>query len=618
MNSDIPVTARDVDDVDVAVHVDNLTSVSLVHDIKSGSTADVAATDQGGNLISEGDVFVSDLHQHANVSVLLNVSVPKTIDESSNTDIDEGLSEEEGSAFIPTRRHVSNMHDSASDSIQHDHPPVYSYGQDEVEIIRLNHESVTLKSGGNNLPQHTSPDANRLNNEVKDIPSFDAGNTGDQDSEDGTGRAENGKGTTRKSLITTTYISAIQSDATTMQYRDESKSGFPVFHTSVEAPSQPKILETDVDNSATEHNSQSVVKHVSPEHGSRLILHSASKSVLNSHAEVPHNNANVSTSLTALQKVSVLELTPDVNGSSRHAKRVLVNVTIATEDADQSNETGYHLSNHQPVYVLSVSVPTSGDSEQVAGVDISPTSQKVASALLGLSNENGTQTLIPKHEQPPPVSSLPPTTTTITHPPPTTAFQFWGGVCECSCPCLDNSENETGSDFESDNLMSTSTDRSIFTENVTVPTTQQGNLTGQVKQIDDIVLISETVTIIEDPSSTSEMLATEPDQISTVSSDITMTDIPVKRTETTILETSPSPDFTFSSPSEYIDKSSNAEVLINSSPSSTLENVSPSISDGMADVSAGFTSTESNWQDCPVAPTVAPPTPLILVIEGKT
>jgi hypothetical protein len=166
--------------------------------------------------------------------------------------------------------------------------------------------------------------------------------------------------------------------------------------------------------------------------------------------------------------------------------------------------------------------------------------------------------------------------------------------------------------------VSTSTDRSVFTENVTVSTPQQGNLTGQVKQIDDIVLTSETVTVIEDSSITPETLATEPDQVSTVSSDITMTDIPVKKTETTVMQTSPSPDFSFSSPSKYIDESSNAEVSINSSPSPTLENVSPSVSDVMVDVSTGFTSTESNRQDCPVAPTIAPPTPLILVIEGKT
>jgi hypothetical protein len=35
-------------------------------------------------------------------------------------------------------------------------------------------------------------------------------------------------------------------------------------------------------------------------------------------------------------------------------------------------------------------------------------------------------------------------------------------------------------------------------------------------------------------------------------------------------------------------------------------------------VSTDFTSTESSRQDCPAAPTVTPPPPLILVIEGKT
>jgi hypothetical protein len=163
-----------------------------------------------------------------------------------------------------------------------------------------------------------------------------------------------------------------------------------------------------------------------------------------------------------------------------------------------------------------------------------------------------------------------------------------------------------------------STDTSIFIENVTVPTTQQGNLTGQEKQIDDIVLIPETVTIIEDSSITSEILATETDQVSTVPSDMTTTDIPAKRIETTTVETSPSPNFTYSPSSEHTDESSNAEVSINSSPSPMLENVSStSVSDVMTEVSTDFTSTESRRQDCPVAPTVTPPPPLILVIKGK-
>jgi hypothetical protein len=173
--------------------------------------------------------------------------------------------------------------------------------------------------------------------------------------------------------------------------------------------------------------------------------------------------------------------------------------------------------------------------------------------------------------------------------------------------------------LENDNLASASTDTSVFVENVTVPTTQQGNLSGQEKQIDDIVLIPESVTIIEDSSITSKILATEPDQVSTVPSDMAMTDFPVKRIETTTLETSPSPNFTFSPSSEYTDEPSNAEVSINSSPSSpTLDNVSSTpLSDVMTDMSTGFTSTESNRQDCPVAPTITPPTPLILVIKGK-
>jgi hypothetical protein len=623
-NSDTPVAARDVvdddvDDVDVAVHVDNLTSVNLVHGNVSGSTADVAVTDEGGNLTSEGDISVLHSHRHASVSVPRNVSVPKSYYTNSSGNVDEGLIEEEGSGFSTTRRHVTNVHDSAADAIQRDYPPVYSYGQDEVEIVRLSHESVTLKSGGSNLPQHTSPDANRLNNELKDIPLIDSESVDDEDVVDKTDGAEHERDTTGKPVTSTTYLSAFQSDATTVQYKDESKLDVSMFHTSLENPSHSNRVETEVGNTATEYNPQSVAEHVPQEHGSQLILHSAPDSFPNSHLEVSHNIMNVSVSdvsLTALPKVNVLELSPDTNGSSRHAKRVLVNVTIATEDVDESNETGHHSSNHQPVYVLSVSVPTNGDSEQVAGVDISPPSQKLASVLLSMSNDNATHISVSKHEPP---SSPSPATSTIIPFPTTTAFPLWGGVCECTCPCLDNSENETGLDLEVGNTEPVSTDISVFAENVTVSTTRQDNLTGHETENDDKTLIHENVTVKEESSVTVEVVTRGMDEKSTVSSDIPVTTIPTEMTETSALETTATPNFTYSTPFEYTDESSNAEGLISSSVSPLMETVSSTpVSDVVTEMSTDLTSTNSRRQDCPVAPTVTAPPPLILVIEGKT
>jgi len=625
-NSDTPVAARDVvvdddddvDDVDVAVHVDILTSVNLVHGNVSGSTADVAVKDEGGNLTSEGDISVLHSHRHASVSVPRNVSVPKSNYTSSIGNVDEGLIEEEGSGFIATRRNVTNVHDSAADSFQRDYPPVYSYGQDEVEIVRLDHESVTLKSGGSSLPEHTSPDANRLNNELKDVPLIDSESVDDEDVVDKTDRAENERDTTGKPVISIMHLSAFQSDATTAQYKDESKLDVSVFHTSLENPSQSNRVETDVGNTATEYNPQSVAEHVPREHGSQLIMHSSPDSVPNSPIEVSHNIMNVSVpdvSLTALPKVNVLELSPDTNGSSRHAKRVLVNVTIATEDVDQSNETGHHSSNHQPVYVLSVSVPTNGDSEQVASVDISPPSQKLASVLLGMSNDNTTHKSVSKHEPP---SSLPPATTTVTPFPTTTAFPLWGGVCECTCPCLDNSENETSLGLEGDNTEPVSTDVSVFAENVTVSTTHQGNLTGHKIENDDKTLIHENMTVREEFTITAEILMRGMDENSTVSSDMPATTIPTEMTETTTLETSATPNLTYSTPFEHTDESSDSEGLISSSASPLMETVSSTPVGDVTEMSTDLTSTDSRRQDCPVAPTVTAPPPLILVMEGKT
>ncbi|XP_021940923.1 teneurin-m isoform X3 [Zootermopsis nevadensis] len=618
MNGDDPVTVRNLDDVDVTVHVDNLTSVSLVHGSISGNTSDVAITEDGGNLSNEGGVSPSDSQRHANVSVLLNVSVSKTNDTSSNTNIAEGLLQDEGSGFIPTRRHVAaNMHDPAPDSIQRDYPPVYSYGQDEVEIVRLNHETVTLKSGGSSsLPQHTSPDGNRLNNDVRDISPFEGESIDSQDSEDETDRAQHERATTGKSVVTTTYLSAYQSDATTMQYRDEFKADVSLFHTSLENPSPLNKLEAEMDNNATENGSQSFAEHVSPEHVLKLIPHFASESVVNSHAEVSRNILNVSASdasLTALPKVDVLELTPDSNGSSKHAKRVLVNVTIATEDADRSNETGYHSGNHSPVYVLSVSVPTNGESEKVAGIDISPPSQKVASVLLGLSNESSKQTFVTNHEQP---LSLQRTTTTIAPLPTTTSFHLWGGVCECSCPCLDNADGESDPDLERDNMMSVLTDTSIVTENVTITPTQLGNHAGEQKQSDDKALLPENVAAVEESNITSETFITDPVKMTSISLYMSTSATPAETTETSTVETT-TLYLKYDPFTENVVESASAEVMIDSRLLPAMENESSTlVSDEVTEVSTDYTSAESSTQDCPAAPIVTPPPPLILMMKG--
>lgn len=122
--------------------------------------------------------------------------------------------------------------------------------------------------------------------------------------------------------------------------------------------------------------------------------------------------------------------------TSHHTKRVLVNVSIATEENGDDQEK------HQQVYVLSVAVPTDEDSSNnVHGepIDLSPPQQNIASVHLGLkggsSNLSQHSTLRP--------SGLLPTPSSSTH-------QSWGGHCKCSCPCLDvksNTKKENTSNF---------------------------------------------------------------------------------------------------------------------------------------------------------------------------
>ena len=601
-NSEISDVDVDVDDVDVAVHVDK-----SVHENPLNSSVDVPTVEERTDVPSS--------HQHVNVSVLLDVSASNTNESSESVNVAEEPFEDEGSGFIPARRHIAQLHDSSSELIQRDYPPVYSYGQHEVEIIKLNHESVTLKTGGNGLPQHTSPDANKLNNEVHDLPSFE-GEIIDEDDvggfEDITDRSEHERDTTGKSVITTTYQAAFQSDdATTMQYKDESKveASFHL-HTSLEKPSKSNTLAVDEENSAVEHGPQLTSEHVnvvSSEHGSNLTLHTEHQSVSNNLTVMPNNIVNVSTSdttLTALPKVNVLELTPDTNGSSKHAKRVLVNVTIATDDASPGNETGHH-----PLYVLSVAVPTDIENTKVSGIDISPPSQKVASVLLGLSNENDTQTLIPKHEESPPPPQ-PQTVTTTTLSPTTVQYHLWGGVCECSCPCLDEDNNEN--DLEDNTKENESTDMPIIAENFTVVTSPKGNVSAELKQIDVKVILPENVTGVEEFNITSEILESVMNESSTIDMDPSTT-LPPEMFETTTEEQITMSATTIPPPSRVTENEDEK-----SPPSTAVENGSSiAVVDEVTEVPTDLTSTETSRKDCPVVPTVTPPPPLILVLEGK-
>ncbi|XP_031828732.1 teneurin transmembrane protein Ten-m isoform X3 [Nomia melanderi] len=110
------------------------------------------------------------------------------------------------------------------------------------------------------------------------------------------------------------------------------------------------------------------------------------------------------------------------SSSSSSSSRVLVNITIASGDPAAS----------KPLYVLSVSVPTNGESSSGVNVEqVQPREDEksqnanTASVANPASMENDNR--LPPPPQPP------------SSPPP----PIWaGGECECSCPCMGSSSDE--------------------------------------------------------------------------------------------------------------------------------------------------------------------------------
>lgn len=106
--------------------------------------------------------------------------------------------------------------------------------------------------------------------------------------------------------------------------------------------------------------------------------------------------------------------------NSRHSKRVTVNVTIATDDGSQIPGDTTHV--EKPLYVLSVSVPTSGGDQQADITLLEPSAQRpVASVSLPLHGNNTHAGLHQGLER------------------------GQAGQCQCPCPCNSESRPYTSS-----------------------------------------------------------------------------------------------------------------------------------------------------------------------------
>lgn len=221
------------------------------------------------------------------------------------------------------------------DAIQHDYP-VYSYGQDEVEIVKLNHDTLS---------------------------------------------------TTMKSKSSYNHDKSLKDSEVEEPFDEAEKRNF-----------------SDSSDELTDHN-------LSAAKDGTFKLH-LNKPVFKMHEGSENNTTNSSfvSETNKQSKISIIEV-PPVHSETAGSKRILVNVTIAT-DPDSSNPFA-----SQSVYVLSVSVPTDGDPSHTPDVNVNSKMHHNVSS-----------------------HSMNPITVEEAHATEKPSGH-WGSECQCSCPCLDDKPN---------------------------------------------------------------------------------------------------------------------------------------------------------------------------------
>lgn len=395
--------------LDVFAPPTNNTNTQTLH-VETTTVPDLEATTQiyeaPENLVAENigtenfetvleDTNSSETAGKSDVKNYEDISEEDNISDSSLFTLDDAVYDE------IQRDHSTTAIKSESSELQHD-SPVFSYGQDEVQIVKLNHETLS---------------------------------------------------TTQKS-----------------------KAKYDTKHIKIESKSQDQSKELTDSNlsvlpveNAMDLNLKTI-RFNNPE-----FLHNTTNSTFSKEFEsddVPHG-----------AKVKVIEVPPIHTPSMSSSKRVLVNVTIAT-DPDRNNPYSTH-----SVYVLSLSVPTEGNEEPGVNID---------------TKEIPKQFRVPVKESDKPLTTL---------PPPKLDLDRYnddsGGACECSCPCLDDPN-----DFSETN----STEDYDFSVGVTANTTIGHNksLTTEKSVIDT------NVEFISNISSLSTTMSSE----STGSSEIWQTNCP--------------------------------------------------------------------------------------------
>lgn len=287
----------------------------------------------------------------------------------------------------------SNITSEQSEELQRDYPvPIYSYAQDEVEIVNLQHKNQPVETAKAERPVKSAESAS-LNNDVKMNAALQ------QDKDD------------------LRVIVREKSD-------EEFLQKFKKFH------------ETSTDDESIENSPSIKTNYNSPPADT---LH---ETVHDSSGKASPRSPSWS-ELPKTQHVQIVEVPiyrddhsqPSSSSSSfsSSSHRVLINVTIATEDSSAISS--------RPLYVLSVSVPTESGAishspgnnvDQVQVRTVERLSESSAASMKKIpANDEESIDVVDTRLPPPP------------RPPASPPAPIWaGGECECSCPCMGSSSDE--------------------------------------------------------------------------------------------------------------------------------------------------------------------------------
>nr|XP_032511789.1 teneurin-m isoform X1 [Danaus plexippus plexippus] len=173
----------------------------------------------------------------------------------------------------------------------------------------------------------------------------------------------------------------------------------------------------------TTHNAFSKNEHVVP-------ITTLSPSVTNSPNVVSTKTAATTEKETTINNELPFATESKTSETVSNAKHVLINLTISADDANNDS--------YKPLYSLTVTVPTVGDSNEIPTVKITP-----------LDTE---PTMPTNFNKPISIQNTTKTTKTI-------ETEDWGGSCECSCPVCDSGHS-------SDDLYDDYVDKTtLFNEN---------------------------------------------------------------------------------------------------------------------------------------------------------